>query len=839
MTTYYVLNITDSELNDLIFQQMDQRSNRFGYGNPNGNQDSPLLGMPYFNVNPTQSFFVATATALSGHTTVWSPLIAVGTAGAIYNLAPGNGITINQSGSTITFSNSLLNAQASGTIFGNWGSSAATPTFNLPGSADTFPSVNHTGNGIEYKTFVAGPNILITPGPGEIIISANVSSSAGGTLTGISGPPSFISWANPTSTPSGTLVAQGSGTILGVPGSATAVPTFIPPGSADTFTSVNHTGNGLEYKTIVPGNDITITPGVQSLTIARTSPVINQPITVDNETGTIPNSRQLAAGTNVTLSSDSTHVYINSTSSGGGGGGSGSSTDSLQRYSSAQPDPSGFMVYGTTLQTGPTAGGTFALQNGFGTIPLTTSGVGINTTFSFAGSGYALNTDPVFAHAVSLSTLTNIRYQTGFNCPIYNDNGVNAIYYRFSKPAGDTTYKAISCDQNGVQTVVNTGITPVVNTPNALAFQVTGATGITFYVDGVSAGTITTHLPIASAIQQIGSFGTQTAGSGGITINEGYMTVLSDGPAPIPATSGGGGSGIVTGMTGDGTVLNSSVPLVAGVLSPTLVTAASATFLCNPNSGSPAAPTYNPILAGTNITITPGSNGVTIASTGGGGSLKPGFSGDPSRRVISDLPVYASSDRVISPPYVSPNHINHAATVGSSAKIGNYLVTPFTCPNSSLHTESGIYSNSVVTQRSLLPTLSVVFAGHSTANVRYTLAFVDAGDIYTTDGTMTNAAYFRYSTPAGDTNWKLVTSNASGVNVVDTGIAYALDAVHWFVVDMSVGGIITGWMDGVAVATSALDLPTNGADLFINTICTNTSTSAIACYIGEFYMESF
>src|SRR6185437_5324749 len=66
----------------------------------------------------------------------------------------------------------------------------------------------------------------------------------------------------------------------------------------------------------------------------------------------------------------------------------------------------------------------------------------------------------------------------------------------------------------------------------------------------------------------------------------------------IPQYTGGGGSGTVTsvGMTGDGTVFQTSVTgspvTTSGTLSQVLVSQAKNTFLAGPSSGSNAAPTF-------------------------------------------------------------------------------------------------------------------------------------------------------------------------------------------------------------------------------------------------------
>lgn len=104
-----------------------------------------------------------------------------------------------------------------------------------------------------------------------------------GSVTSVSGP-SIISWANATTTPTGTLVSQASGTLFGVPGSATAAPTFFSAGTADQVVSVNHTGNGIEGKTITSGSGITITPTAGVITVTNAGV-----ISVNSSTGAITN----------------------------------------------------------------------------------------------------------------------------------------------------------------------------------------------------------------------------------------------------------------------------------------------------------------------------------------------------------------------------------------------------------------------------------------------------------------------------------------------------------------------------------------------------------------------
>ena len=76
-----------------------------------------------------------------------------------------------------------------------------------------------------------------------------------------------------------------------------------------------------------------------------------------------------------------------------------------------------------------------------------------------------------------------------------------------------------------------------------------------------------------------------------------------------------------------------------------------------------------------------------------------------------------------------------------------------------------------------------------------------------------NYAAFRYSTLAGDTNFKCVTSDASGQTVEDSGVA-ANTNEHAFAIECDDGsGNIKFYIDGTLVATVTTRRPTTGSDL--------------------------
>jgi hypothetical protein len=271
----------------------------------------------------------------------------------------------------------LSNANA-GTLFGNFGSAAASPSYNAPGSADQVLGVA-TAGGLEYKTIAAGSGITITPTAGTITIAATggggftnpmttlgdaIYGATSGTATRLAGnttttkqflnqtgtgsvsaapvwgalASSDIPWASPgaigSTTPgsgkfttlavTGTVAAHtwlgnntgsfaapsfesitsadlptttvnsagnlsplfttaisaqalnfslsnaAAGSLLGNASGTSGAPSYIAPGSNDQLLGVVHTGSGLEYKSLVAGANITITPTAGSITIAST-----------------------------------------------------------------------------------------------------------------------------------------------------------------------------------------------------------------------------------------------------------------------------------------------------------------------------------------------------------------------------------------------------------------------------------------------------------------------------------------------------------------------------------------------------------------------------------------
>lgn len=209
-------------------------------------------------------------------------------------------------------------------------------------------------------------------------------------------------------------------------------------------------------------------------------------------------------------------------------------------------------------------------------------------------------------------------------------------------------------------------------------------------------------------------------------------------PVPNQSTPGGsgGGSGTVTSvaMTGDGTVLNSTVTgspvTTSGTLAPTLANAGANTVLGNA-TGSPAAPAYGQIVNGqiTNSTIDltakvtnalPVANGGTGAATAGADTVFGNATGSTAAPGFTNAPV-VSSISAIGSGGVSAGAVGTAGVVslvGSTSgtatltapAVAGTAANPVTCTN--VMAASGFaFTNGV------LPASTPGIAGSGSANV--------------------------------------------------------------------------------------------------------------------------
>lgn len=104
----------------------------------------------------------------------------------------------------------------------------------------------------------------------------------------------------------------------------------------------------------------------------------------------------------------------------------------------------------------------------------------------------------------------------------------------------------------------------------------------------------------------------------------------------------------------------------------------------------------------------------------------------------------------------------------------------------------------------------------STTNVRYWCglvnSFVDSDTLGPGNGI--SGAAIRYSTVAGDTTWKFITSDGATDNVQDTGVALGANTpMDWFFDLYSSSSQIDLYMNGAKVASSTLHLPAAATDI--------------------------
>ena len=261
------------------------------------------------------------------------------------------------------------------------------------------------------------------------------------------------------------------------------------------------------------------------------------PVTVTDETSSIPASSQLVNGTgtvvntstpgqasvNLPNSGVTAGSYTNSSitvngqgivtsASNGTGSGSqlGKTLDPQRRYVNIAPLASGvgtIDLWGCgTLQVRGSQGNAVVQQNRL-IVPLSAPSTN-NNEFAFINSSQlsnSLSLKPTFSWIFSPDVLTNVRMWVGLGGPNpYNtDNPNSFIAFRFSPTtAGDTHLIAYTGDDTGGggahATTVSTGVTLSASTPVWLCIDCSSGTSANFYVNGTLKATISTTLPGSS-----------------------------------------------------------------------------------------------------------------------------------------------------------------------------------------------------------------------------------------------------------------------------------------------------------------------------------------------------
>ena len=175
-------------------------------------QDSPAHGD--ITITATSTGTVTGGANEGGGVVVFDPVNSTASTLEFKTLIAGTGVTLTPAATTVTIA-----APALGTVTGG---------ANEGGGADVFDPVNSTATTLEFKTLVAGTGVTLTPAATTVTIAAPGALS--GTVTG---------GAN-----------EGGGVVI--------------------FDSVNSTASTLEFKTLVAGSGISLTPAATNVTIAAT-----------------------------------------------------------------------------------------------------------------------------------------------------------------------------------------------------------------------------------------------------------------------------------------------------------------------------------------------------------------------------------------------------------------------------------------------------------------------------------------------------------------------------------------------------------------------------------------
>lgn len=131
----------------------------------------------------------------------------------------------------------------------------------------------------------------------------------------------------------------------------------------------------------------------------------------------------------------------------------------------------------------------------------------ITTSGGFTDQSYNLSTGVLqdWLTKIQIVGTTDARYWFGISDQLQssiesvfdtNTPAANFVGFRWAS-ATDTNFQAVCQTSSSNQTVVNTGVAPSGSAPQTLEFSISGGT-VTFLINGVSVGTISTHVPSTS-----------------------------------------------------------------------------------------------------------------------------------------------------------------------------------------------------------------------------------------------------------------------------------------------------------------------------------------------------
>lgn len=260
-------------------------------------------------------------------------LLGVNDAGTAFEgvaVAVGGGLALDQTGAQVIIGNTASSFS---------GISGSVSVGQLPASVVLSTRAVNTGTGLSgggnlstdltlvntgVTSAVAGGGISLSASTGTVIIGNTASSFSGisGTVSTAQQPTTTVnSVGNAAPLFTASIAAQAlsfvvsnaaSGTILANPGSTSTAPSYMAPGTADQLLSVKHTGDGLEYKSLVAGGGISLIASAGSIVLGNTASSVGSVLTTKGDLlGYSTVSARIPAGT------DTQGVVYDSTQSTG------------------------------------------------------------------------------------------------------------------------------------------------------------------------------------------------------------------------------------------------------------------------------------------------------------------------------------------------------------------------------------------------------------------------------------------------------------------------------------------------------------------------------------------
>jgi virginiamycin B lyase len=253
---------------------------------------------------------------------------------------------------------------------------------------------------------------------------------------------------------------------------------------------------------------------------------------------------------------------------------------------------------------------------------------------------------------------------------------------------------------------------------------------------------------------------------------------------------------------------------------------------------SGTGPVLGSIAAGSNVTVSRTSTGISISA--GGGGVNPTVT--PVKRIFYSYPVgLATNSRTTIGALFSTSA---SGSIGSGAYVDGVLTNNFST-SASTGNISYQQTNGLATRYDLQPKMSVTVVPQTNTNIRHWICAlhpsgsgIEASDTPTFSG---GGCGFRYSTSAGDTTWQFGTTSGGGTwTFTNTGVSLTPGTKLTFSVDASDPSQITAYINGVLVATNTTNLPGATTGVYMLGICITTlANSAANIDYGSLQGESY